>query len=1484
MRVENPQSIALDYKVLSSQCKDFKNTGHNEVVDVCDHAVAQFDHDDYRYSPPEYDAIDEYVAFKARNKKVDSNPRIYRIYYPTNSTVREVSKKVFVNAKGKTICLNGEVYKIIGLSSKHEANKVKKNLQAFYGQSLPNVVRGMKSIITGLGVLGKVSDMASNQFTSLALDMTSFMLDLTKMMQESFSFINLISMLINFYKVVNGLNGFTGQGLDACIFSAASLFMPKDIFEVLKRINIFSNVKFLDDPSMLYSLLDYVLSFVDIVISKLPVGDDFKKSISEYFNAFRDYGVYFKFKKVLLMADKVIAQPRLSTDSGFRLTFRVSNKELEDSPQYLEWVKRSNSLSEGRARIKRVEKIFASYENALRVEPSCFVFEGKPGTLKSVLMNNVVSSLREAVYYHNIKSVMDGKDWYDSYNNEPIFVMDDVGQQGISQWRTIINMVSPVKLPLDCAEASLKDTKFFNSDKILVTTNKFINLTGLAKNDCIDEITALWRRAYVFYFDCKRIGGRLSGVIKFMHFTGNTSTINLTSNPGMNNFAVGFPKDISDYASQVGLHIGSTAVLSPDDEEQLIKVSAWMADIVKLISVVKEKQRSENDMSNSLEKIDKYRRFLGQGVDLYEDATCYGDRLTTSIFGHNAYTVSDTDSNQDDDDDSIDYNHYDDYFTNIENSVLASNNEPGISPILSTPEDLNPKTKAGFLSYIKEVINSMYEYIGKLAKTSFDAVKNFSFFTFKDPKVTICMIVVYIITIVTSALIATKLQERDARKGLFVGQVDLHPSLNHMAKQVFCMDIHNPDSCIETHGLVSGHCIILNSHSVLEDELYVTIYKNKTVNHILYDHCKYKVLYRNNQDDVVILRSTVNMATPFKNLSRHFKIKPVGVVNMAKTYLVNTEIIPLHSIASTFKTTDSWTFKYKNGTPDFIGQLDADKDVFYKFQRPGACGSVVFDVDNGVLGMHSAGSPTVGIGAALFWSNDTINKISTILKEDNQFLLKEDISQKDIPNFSGIKIDKKVFLSTPSSSKIIPSPLYEAFPVSRVPANLQVFGKHTIKDVAKKSFSAIGDVNNNEVEFAAKVIDCIIDQFGVISEEEIVKGNDLLAGLNKDSSNGYNTHKEKSAYVDFENKCLTPAFKEELTKLEEDIEKGDITLDDIMWVESLKDELRSLTKNGVPRSFRIARIHIQVLTKKYFGEFVANLMRTRKFHGISVGINPFKEWDKIYDSIGVARDRSWANDIKFWDGSMLAQVQTRVNEVLMGKYVGPNRAVAEFLLNCLVYTFVGVNDDVYMTNHSMPSGSFLTAIYNSLVNKFYKGMWYFRFSKKKTVSGFFSDIVDLVYGDDTLNACLVNDEKLNALTMLEFFNSIGLSCTTSTKGAIKDAYESFNDITFLKRSFRYHPKLNKVVCPLDLDTIYSSLSWYDSTKVMEDVLQDKMHSFQREMYLHYDMWKDAVDKLEKECVNRNVQFVRLTESYIQSLYLNEPDEWKESSYSTSKYM
>ena len=48
-------------------------------------------------------------------------------------------------------------------------------------------------------------------------------------------------------------------------------------------------------------------------------------------------------------------------------------------------------------------------------------------TGQSVLSNLLCQALGDRVYAHIVKAVTDGKDWYDNYNDEPIFFMDDVG-------------------------------------------------------------------------------------------------------------------------------------------------------------------------------------------------------------------------------------------------------------------------------------------------------------------------------------------------------------------------------------------------------------------------------------------------------------------------------------------------------------------------------------------------------------------------------------------------------------------------------------------------------------------------------------------------------------------------------------------------------------------------------------------------------------------------------------------------------------------------------------------------------------------------------------------------------------------------------------------------------------------------------------------------------------------------------------------------
>jgi hypothetical protein len=456
-------------------------------------------------------------------------------------------------------------------------------------------------------------------------------------------------------------------------------------------------------------------------------------------------------------------------------------------------------------------------------------------------------------------------------------------------------------------------------------------------------------------------------------------------------------------------------------------------------------------------------------------------------------------------------------------------------------------------------------------------------------------------------------------------------------------------------------------------------------------------------------------------------------------------------------------------------------------------------------------------------------------------------------------------LSVPKNTNYGPSPLYGLYPVDRTPADLTKYGSHTVKDVAKKSFKECVSITQSEIDFGKSVISTMIAPFGVLSDEEIVRGNDLLAGLNKDSSNGYKCDKLKTGYIDFDSGCLKPGFAIEIGEMERQLKEGFPDYEKLIWCETLKDEIRNEEKEGVPRSFRVGTIYNQVLTKKYFGKMVEHIITHKYNNGIMIGCNPVVDWPKIYD---IMKDHPvFAGDIKNWDGNMLSQVQRAVAEVVVNMSSCPD--IAGQLMETNVHSIVGVMDDLYLTTHSMPSGSFLTAIMNSMVNRFYTAIWYHRclthMKRKFTVNTFLYDVIDFVYGDDKLNGIRNHKDILNAQTMQKFFVDIGMDFTDALKKPIAAPFQTWDDITFLKRSFEYHNVLGKIVCPLELRTIKNSLSWMDYSKNMVEVMQGKVNAYQREIFLHHnreELLSDFIDRVRE----REYQIDILPFDYLIDLY------------------
>lgn len=1180
----------------------------------------------------------------------------------------------------------------------------------------------------------------------------------------------------------------------ALLISAASMFLPKGLFEVFKRISTFTQSKVLDDATGFYKLFVSVGDFLNGVLSYLPF--EMPQTFKDYFKSLFSVSTYALCQECESILKEYNMDKHVMLRDTFRVRIRDLSERLDKESGVSEWERRSPSAKAVFADFRRLVRMTTSYEKTSRVEPSCFVFEGPPGVGKSVIMNKLIGIMNMSSYVHTVKTSTDGKDFYDMYGSEDIFLMDDVGQQGISQWRTVINMVAPVKLPLDCASAELKDTKFFDSKLLFLTTNEFTKLHGLLRSDGIADIRALWRRGYVFRFDRRSVC--------FSYYDAVREA-----------WMQGFPNEFMVEMLNQRVVLPTTVVTTNQN-----LVLAWMKKIVSIFLKIKEDHVVANTMTEGdLSEIDRLFNEGFADLGLNDAPVAIQDRFAGE-------TIADW-----------------------------------TSGVFSGAWD--------HLKYVLEVSSNFFsDMVSKMAAWVLDVNVDWEKWIVVLGASIISMVIVSLVEWGTQKFLKVNGYIPESFTELIKEHAEenarLHPTVNTVKKQVFEIDMvvgNMREKCI---GLLSGRHVITISHATGANECYLTAYKNRELKHIIIDNAFCKLEFKCAQSDIAVWALPRNFPTPFKNISHVFSnldgssvkeskfVHPMGVLSLDKLSAKPIEIPTLYSLTK--------------GGKVFSNYLKPS-DVFYKFRYPGLCGGVVLSDGGKFIGLHVAGSSEEDVGAAIRVPEQTKTTIFNILN-DFTFNINATMSDKDIPDFSGIKLAENHHVHVPKETNYIPTPLHGVFPISRVPAQLSVNGPHTVKDVAKKSFTAVQSVDAEEIEFGKSVMMSLIDDFEPLSMSDVISGTSVLAAINRKSSNGLYTPKTKEECIDYEKGELKEPFKGEYDDFLARVNSGKLETKDLIWFETLKDELRG-TEKVLPRSFRVSKLSMQLLTKTVFGNMVEQIVKERWSNQIMVGVNPYKDWSRLYSIL--RKDYSWAGDVAKWDGAMLPQVQNAIGDILKVKFKGDSKLV-DFVIGNIIHCYVAVQDDTFVTTHSMPSGSFLTAILNSLVNRFYTAMWFYRsikHLKKPTVSLYTSTIVDFVYGDDKLNVLLKDEfaDHLNAVTMKEFFVSIGMDFTDSKKKPIATPFQRIDELTFLKRSFVFHPYIQDVVGPLDLSTIFSTLSFFDCTKETDQVLSDKLSAFQREIFLHTPAFaQSCVSRLKSACEERAIQFIELPFHYLLTLY------------------
>jgi len=1272
-----------------------------------------------------------------------------------------------------------------------------------------------------------------------------------------------------------------GTTLTDLILGFSLLGLPSDVLNAIKTFTaltgkrVFESELFLDMAEKLFTSLIIIVKWVSCPFADCRIiSEDNEKLILGMLEKMgTSVFMHRDIKTVCDIYTKYIANPQVLFDPTFRQEIMTKYNALKTSPSFLSYVQNSNNkyfATTWNLFESNVVKSCQAFDTSGRDEPICFVFEGEAGSGKSCIMNSFVALLKESgmtTICHSVPAAEDGKDFYDDYENQDVFVMDDVGQQGKSQWRYLINYVSPVKYPLPCATASKKNTKFFNSKIVLCTTNHFRDLNGFTSSDCISEPEALYRRAHVININ-RGSSDHFSQDFSYYKYDHINSKV--WENKFINHTAVNVP-------------LGLKTTFTTSDEcrpDNTKRALSWLYAIFK--HVVKSEKNNNasmnidiNDLRDILEEVpepeDRYYDVFTPQSDLnYSKGNFYFMRYVFHAMMPNSLLTRRFDANQEDAR----------YIDRQQPRAIGYYDASLLDNTFVFYYDICKEFVNYYIDMLRDYMSDALPYIvnfitelGSMAQTTVD----FIYHVLIKSNVLARLLLYFFAWYIASCFCGEKEIEKmptpeftadNIRQATKMDNSEFEPQttvlvnqheqwIKEIRKHCKTMVVRDARDILKdehTQCVVSGRRILIPAHLDIGNK-FVDLYHSwdhYKQGHVEIENVQLKLVRKYVLSDLAVYE--IKNTVPLYKLNR--AIFPTSTVNARQCYLINScGYYPVIYDKDIMRNDERVQYSNIHGKFDH----PEGSGFFTPFTASGACGTVLAAPGSGIIGFHVAGSAAVGF---------CVQPPSHIMAEIRELMMDTpaatnfDIDEKIIPNFSGSrlryegKIDQIRALGDTSFK---PSPLHKEnceemrnlisnieerphlfteTPIDKIdekaPPNFHSKGTpaQTLKMLSRKTFMKQGRVTDDEIQFIKSYLRTVMIPFTDLEDKEVAFGGEYVPALNKDSSNGYGCLKDKEAYFDFVNKEIRPEAYQLINRVLENARVGNYDYNDFMCRETFKDELRKSTKVGEPRTFRVMPLGHIWWTKKIFGQLLKHFKNTRMETGISVGFNPYLDADKLAKKLKLCKITGDA-DFGKWDGTILAIFIIAIMEVLSEFYQGDYPFMIEWLSNTIATSFVLVNDEIMATTHGLPSGTWLTLLLNCLLNKCLTALVIYRYKPNPCVDDVHA-VVDFVTGDDKIFGA---DDKLapyfNLLTIRQVTESLGMDCTNGDKSKITKATQDFDKLTYVKRHFRMHPRLGRYVGCLSLDTIMNTLQWIDTTtEDTYEAMVGKMRSMQIESYLH----------------------------------------------------
>ncbi len=265
----------------------------------------------------------------------------------------------------------------------------------------------------------------------------------------------------------------------------------------------------------------------------------------------------------------------------------------------------------------------------------------------------------------------------------------------------------------------------------------------------------------------------------------------------------------------------------------------------------------------------------------------------------------------------------------------------------------------------------------------------------------------------------------------------------------------------------------------------------------------------------------------------------------------------------------------------------------------------------------------------------------------------------------------------------------------------------------------------------------------------------------------------------------------------------------------LKDEATKFKKIDAKKTrvFTGAPVDWSIVVRKYFLSFVRVLQRNKLIFEAGPGTNPQSaEWQQLGEYLMQhGKDRMIAGDYAAFDKSMppaiiLAAFQIISNICEAAGFDLDDLRTMKCIAFDTAFPVVDFNGDLIQFFGSNPSGHPLTVIINGLANSLYMRYCFYNVNPRKECVTFRKYVALLTYGDDNVMGVSNKAPWFNHTAIQDVLARVGITYTMADKEAESVPYINMDDISFLKRSWRYDNDVGFLLAPLEEDSIFKMLT------------------------------------------------------------------------------